>query len=139
MKFTDDFMKKSLAHFGENYEYPVFASVYCKSGLFSRYRAQTGFVAVTDDDRLLVVEYLSLGISEKEYIFSAEDIVSLKIKKAALMSVYTIKSVFKINRRTVKLNIAVSLKVSGGDFPEQTKNAENFIETLKNWLKYIKE
>lgn len=139
MKFTDEFMKKSLDHFCENYKYPVFASVYCRSGFFSRYNAKTGFLAVTDYDKLLVVEYSAFGTSEKEYIFSAQDLKSLKIKKLALMPAYSVKAVFKINRKTIKLDIAVTEKVSGGNFLEQTENIDNFIETLKSWQNYIKE
>lgn len=138
IKFTKDFMKQSLDVFGENYKYPVYASVYCQSSFFSRYRANTGFSAVTDDGRLLVVEYSAFGISEKEYIFSEHDLKSIKIKKLALMPVYSVKAVFKIDRKTIKLYMVVSLKVVGIDFPEQTENVENFIETLKEWQNYIK-
>lgn len=133
IKYTDDFMKKSLASFGEYYKYPVFGSMYCRSSFFSRYNAKAGFLAVTDDDRLLAVEYSALGTSKNEYIFSAHDIKSLKIKKLALMPAYSVKAVFKINRKTIKLDMVVSLKVTGCDFPEQEENAMNFIETLQNW------
>lgn len=139
MKFTDEFMKKSLDRFGENYKYPVFASIYCRSGFFSRYRAKTGFLAVTDDDRLLVVEYSALGISENEYIFSPQDLKNLKIKKLALMNVHSIKAVFVVGRKKIRLDIAVSEKVGGGNFPEQPENYVNIIETLKSWQNYIKE
>ncbi len=139
MKFTDEFMKKSLDRFCENYKYPVFASIYCRSGFFSRYNAKTGFLAVTDDDKLLVVEYSALGISENEYIFSPQDLKSFKIKKLALMPAYSVKAVFKINRKTIKLDVAVSKKVSCSNFSEQEENTDNFIQTLESWYNYIKE
>lgn len=139
MKFTDESMKQSLARFGEDYKYPVFASIYCRSGFFSRYNAQTGFLAVTDDDRLLAVEYSNFGMSEKEYVFSARDLKVLKIKKLKVMSAYSVKAVFKVDRKTVKFDIVVAENVKGGDFPEQPQNYRNFIETLDNWNKYIKE
>lgn len=133
IKFTDDFMRQSLDSFGENYKYPVFSSVYCRSGFFAgRYKAQTGFTAVTDTGKLLVSEYSVLG-TEKKYIFSVHDMKSLKIKKTALLPAYNIKSLFIADGRKFKLDMTVSLKVTGGDFPEQEKNAINFIETFKNW------
>lgn len=136
IKFTDDFMKKSLASFGEYCKYPVFGSIYCRSSFFSRYNAKAGFLAVTDDDRLLAVEYSAFGTSKNEYIFSAHDIISLKIRKLSLMPAYSVKAVFKVNRKTIKLDIVVSEKVQGEDFPEQPENYRNFIETLKNWQNY---
>lgn len=139
IKYTDDFMKKSLASFGEYYKYPVFGSMYCRSSFFSRYNAKAGFLAVTDDDRLLAVEYPALGTSKNEYIFSAHDIKSLKIKKLVLMPAHSIKAVFRINRKTIKLDIVVAGIVQGENFPEQPENYRNFIETLKSWQNYIKE
>ena len=133
IKFTADFMKISLDGFGENYKYPVFASIYCRSSFFSRYRAKSGFVAVTDNGKILVAEYSVLG-TEQKYIFSVNDLKRIKIKKLALMPIYSIKSVFKIERKTINLDMAVSLKVAGGNFPEQAENAVNLIGTLGNWI-----
>ena len=133
IKFTADFMKQSLDGFGENYKYPVFASIYCQSSFFSRYNAKAGFLAVADYDKLLVVEYSNFGTSEKKYIFSAHDLKNLKIKKLKVNSVYSVKSVFKVERKTIKLDIVVAEKVQSEDFPEQPENYINFIETLKNW------
>ena len=138
IKFTDDLMKKSLALFGENYKYPVFASVYCRSSFFSRYNAQAGFLAVTDDDRLLVIEYSNFGTSEKKYIFSAHDLKSLKIEKLKVMPAHSVKAVFKVERKTIKLDIVVAEKVRGENFPEQPENYRNFIETLESWYNYLK-
>ncbi|MDE6426468.1 MAG: hypothetical protein K2K89_10105 [Ruminococcus sp.] len=133
IKFTADFMKISLDSFGENYKYPVYASVCCRSGFFSRYRAKSGFAAVADNGKLLVAEYSVLG-TEKKYIFSVNDLKSLKIKKLPLMPIYNVKSVFKIERKNIKFDMAVSLKIAGGDFPEQAENAVNLIGTLGNWI-----
>ncbi|MCM1506073.1 MAG: hypothetical protein NC177_02905 [Ruminococcus flavefaciens] len=135
IKFTDDFMKKSLARFGEEYKYPVFASMYIKS-FFSSYKAQTGFSAVTDDDRLLIIEYSALNMNGKKYTFSANNLKKIKIKKLKLMSVYNIKFIFNIDSKNIKLDMSVSLKVAGGNFPEQDQNAMNFIATLQNWQYY---
>lgn len=139
IKFTDDFMKKSLAYFGEDYKYPVFASIYCRRGFLSRYNAQTGFVAVTDSGKILVVEYSVLCNTEKEYVFSEQNLEKIKIKKLKLIPVYNVKAIFKLNGKKFKLDITISQKVAGCDFAEQTENAVNFIETLKNWQSYIKE
>ncbi|MCM1316111.1 MAG: hypothetical protein NC205_04660 [Prevotella sp.] len=133
IKFTADFMKISLDGFGGNYKYPVYASVCCRSGFFSRYRAKSGFVAVSDNGKLFVSEYSVLG-TERKYIFSVSDLKSLKIKKLPLMPIYNIKAVFKIERKNIKLDMAVSLKIAGGDFPEQAENAVNLIGTLNNWI-----
>lgn len=138
IKFTDDFMKKNLSAFRENYKYPVYSSMSCRSGFFSRYRTDFGFIAVTDDDRLLVVEYLPFG-TDKSYILSACNLKKLKIKKLKLMPVYSVKTVFKCDGKTIKFDMSVSLKVAGCQFSEQEENALNLIETLKNWQKYIKE
>ncbi len=138
IKFTDSFMRQSLDRFCENYKYPVFASVYCRNGFFSRYNAQAGFLAVTNDDRLLVVEYSNFGMSEKEYIFPAHDLKILKIKKLKVIPAHSVKAVFKTNRKTIKLDIAVAEKVRGENFPEQQENYRNFIEMLESWKNYLK-
>lgn len=133
IKFTDSFMRQSLDGFGEDYKYPVYAGVYCRTGFFSRrYNAQTGFTAVTDTEKLLVAEYSVLG-KEKKYIFPAYCLKSLKIKKLLLLPAYSIKAVFTVDGRNFRLDMTVSLKVGGGNFPEQAENAVNFIETLKEW------
>lgn len=134
IKFTDDFMKKSLAVFGEEYKYPVFASIYLKS-FFSRYKAQTGFSAVTDE-KILVAEYSPFGAT-KNYSFSARDLKKIKIKKLVLIPAYNIKFIFNIDGKIIKLDMTVSLKVAGGNFLEQEQNAVNFIATLQNWQYYI--
>lgn len=135
-EFTDDFMKKSFAILGIDYKYPVFASMYIKS-FFSRYKAQTGFSAITDDNVLLVIQYSALNMKVKRYAFSADKLKEIKIKKLKLIPVYNIKFVFDINGSNIKLDMSVSLKVAGGNFPEQEQNAMNFIATLQNWQNYI--
>lgn len=136
IEFTDNFMRASLADFGVDYKYPVFASIYLKS-FFSRYMAQTGFSAVTDDNRLLIIQYSALNMNGKKYIFSANNLKKIKIKKLKLMPVYNIKFTFNNNGKTIKLDMSVSLKVAGGNFPEQEQNAVNFIAALQNWQYYI--
>ena len=131
IKFTDELMKESLARFGENYKYPVFASVYCRNGFFSRYNAQAGFLAVTDDDRLLVVEYSNFGMSEKKYIFPAHDLKILKIKKLKVIPAHSAKAVFKINRKTIKLDIAVAERCGERISPNNRKITEILLKCLK--------
>ncbi len=139
IKFTDDFMKKSLAYFGEDYKYPVYASINCRKGFFSNAVINVGFVAVANTGKLFVVEYSAFGTNGKAYVFSAQNLKKLKIRKLSFMPIYKIKSVFMVDGSKFRLDIVVSLKVAGCDFAEQTENAVNFIETLKNWQSYIKE
>lgn len=132
IKFTDDFMRQSLDGFGENYKYPVYASIDCRNSFFRSYNIKAGFVAITDTGKLLVAEYYALG-TEKKYIFSVNALKSLKIRKFPLLPIYSIKSVFIADGKKFRLYMGVSQKVTGCDLPEQAENAMNLIETLQNW------
>lgn len=134
MKFTNESMKQSLDSFGENYKYPIFASIDCETGFFTRrYKTHMGFTAVTDTGKLLVADYSALGTAEKKYIFSSDQRKKFKIKKLALLPVYTVKSVFIADGKKFRLDMTISLQVANSDFTEQEENAVNFIETLKDW------
>lgn len=133
IKFTNESMRQSLDSFGEDYKYPVYAGIFCRTGFFARrYNAQMGFTAVTDNGKLLVDEYSVLG-KEKKYIFSAYCLKSLKVKKLLLLPAYSVKAVFTIDGKNFRLDMTVSLKVGGGGFPEQEQNAVKFLETLAEW------
>lgn len=132
IKFTDDFMIQSLDGFGENYKYPVYASIDCRNSFFRSYNIKAGFVAITDTEKLLVAEYYALG-TEKKYIFSVNALKSLKIRKFPLLPIYSIKSVFISGNKKFRLYMGVSQKVTGNEFKEQAENSINLIETLRNW------
>ena len=132
IKFTDDFMRQSLDSFGENYKYPVYASIDCRNSFFRSYNIKAGFAAITDTGKLLVAEYYALG-TEKKYIFSVNTLKNLKIRKFPLLPIYSIKSVFIADGKKFRLYMGVSQKVTGCDLPEQAENAMNLIETLRSW------
>ncbi len=132
IKFTDNFMRQSLASFGEDYKYPVYASIDCRNGFFRSYNTKAGFVALTDTGKLLVAEYYTMG-TEKKYIFPVNVLKSLKIRKFPLFPIYSIKAVFISDGKKFRIDMLISLKVYGHEFTEQAENAVNFIKTLKNW------
>lgn len=125
-------MKQSLDGFGEDYKYPVYASIDCRNGFFRSYNTKAGFVAVTDTGKLLVAEYYATG-TEKKYIFPVNILKSLKIRKFPLFPIYSMKLLFMADGKKFRIDMLISLKVYGHEFTEQAQNAVNFIETLKNW------
>lgn len=131
IKFTNKLMKQSLDSFGEDYKYPVYASIDCRKSCFRSYNTKAGFVAVTDTGKILIDEYYVLG-TENRYIFSVNSMKSLKIRKFPLLPIYNIKSVFMADGKTFRLDMAISLKLIGCEFQEQKENTINLIETLKN-------
>ncbi|MDE6036209.1 MAG: hypothetical protein K2G36_09905 [Ruminococcus sp.] len=137
IKFTDDLMKKSLASFGEDYKYPVYASMDCRKSFFRSYNTKAGFVAVTDTRKLLVSEYYVLG-TEKKYILSLHNIEKIKIRKLSFLPMYKIKTVFLNDGKKFRIDIMISLKVYGHEFPEQTENTVNLIKILYEWQNYLK-
>ena len=134
IKFTDDLMKKSLAGFGEDYRYPVYASIDCRNSFFRSYNTKAGFVAVTDTGKLLVSEYYVLG-TEKKYILPLQNLEKIKIKKFPLFPIYNIKAVFIADGKKFRLAMAVSLKVYGHEFPEQAENTVKLVSIFQNFLK----
>lgn len=135
-------MKESLDRFGENYKYPLYVSVIDKTGFLSTHRANPAFTAVTDSGKLLLVEYHLYGITgnKTEYELSYLNLKSLKIRKIPFLNQYSIKTVFRTDKKKIRLNItAFAMNIARGNFPEQAENAVNFLETLKNWQNYIKE
>lgn len=132
IEFTYNFMKQSLGGFGEDYKYPVYASIDCRNGFFRSYNTKAGFAAVTDTGKLLVAEYYALG-TEKKYIFPVNFLKSLKIRKFPLFPIYSIKFLFISDGKKFRIDMLISLKVYGHEFTEQAENAVNFIKTLKNW------
>ena len=134
MKFTNESMKYSLDSFGENYKYSVYASINCETGFFTRkYKTHVGFTALTDTGKLLIAEYSAFGTSENKFIFSLDQRKKFKIKKVALLPVYSIKAVFIVDRKQFRLDMKIPLQVANSDFTEQEENSINFIETLKDW------
>ncbi|MCM1316110.1 MAG: hypothetical protein NC205_04655 [Prevotella sp.] len=125
-------MKQSLDSFGEDYKYPVYASIDCRNSFFRSYNTKAGFLAVTDTGKLFVDEYYAMG-TEKKYIFHVSVLKSLKIRKFPLFPIYSIKSLFMADGKKFRLDMLISLKVYGHEFTEQAENVVNFIETLKNW------
>ncbi|MBD5160336.1 MAG: hypothetical protein HDT23_08880 [Ruminococcus sp.] len=134
IKFTDDLMKKSLAGFGEFYKYPVYASIDCRSSFFRSYNTKAGFVAVTDTGKLLVSEYYVLG-TEKKYIFPLQNLEKIKIRKLAFLPMYKIKTLFVDSGKKFRMDIMISLKVYGNEFPKQAENTVKLVSIFQNFLK----
>lgn len=134
IEFTDDLMKKSLETFGENYKYPVYASINCETGIFARrYKTDVGFMALTDSGKIIIAEYSAFGILKKRFVFSEQQLEKLKIKKVALLPVYRIKAVFMADGKKFRLYMNIAMQVTNGNFAEQEENAVNLMEILEKW------
>lgn len=134
MKFTNETMKQSLDSFSVNYKYPVYASINCETGFFTKkYKTDIGFTALTDNGKLLIAEYSAFGTSENKFVFSSEQRKKFKIKKVALLPVYSIKAVFIADGKEFRLDMKIPLQVANSDFVEQAKNAGNIIKILEEW------
>lgn len=124
---------QSLLLPGEGYFGAVYAgfgrgSVLSTSALDNRY----GFLAVTNQNRLLIAQYNILTMPLFQGALPLQALDSLKISKT-LLNMYSVKMQFRAQGETCKLACKISPKVYGMDLKEQQQNAEQLLKTLQKW------
>lgn len=118
---------------GESYFGAVYAgfgrgSVLSTSALDNRY----GFLAVTNQNRLLIAQYNILTIPLFQGALPLQALESLKISKT-LLNMYSVKMQFRAQGETCKLACKISPNVYGMDLKEQQENAEQLLKMLQKW------
>lgn len=124
---------QSLLLPGEGYFGAVYAGfgrggVLSTSAMDNRY----GFLAVTNQNRLLIAQYNILTIPLFQGALPLQALESLKISKT-MLNLYSVKMQFRAQGKTCKLACKISPKVYGMDLKEQQENAEQLLKTLQKW------
>ncbi len=124
---------QSLLLPGEGYFGAVYAgfgrgSVLSTSALDNRY----GFLAVTNQNRLLIAQYNVLTMPLFQGALPLQALDSLKVSKT-ILNMYSVKMQFRAQGETCKLACKISPKVYGMDLKEQQQNAEQLLKTLQKW------
>lgn len=124
---------QSLLLPGEGYFGAVYAgfgrgSVLSTSALDNRY----GFLAVTNQNRLLIAQYNILTMPLFQGALPLQALESLKVSKT-ILHMYSVKMKFRAQGETCKLVCKISSKVYGMDLKEQQENAEQLLKVLQKW------
>lgn len=139
-KFNSENMTEALDRFGQNYEFPVYASITNMSSFFSKSTdMMAGYAAVTDDHFLLLVQIPLLGNLENANYFRLPvlGIKQLKVKKVPLVNSYNVDIKGVADGKKYRFKFVTASKVAGKGFPEQGENSLAFIERLKKWSEEI--
>lgn len=133
LTFKTEDMYASLDKFKVDYSYPVSVSICNMTGFFvSNKNVHAGFAAISARDSLIIADY-NLLMAETLYEIPLTSIRSLKISKALLLGVQTIKIGYLSEGRKCRLDVNIAPKVLTGEFPDQKENMGSFIDTLKGW------
>lgn len=133
LTFKTEDMYSSLDKFGVNYRYPVSVSTCDMTGFFaSNKNVHAGFAAISARDSLIIADY-NVIMTETLYEIPMTSIRSLKISKALLLGVQTVKIEYLSDGKKCRLDVNIAPKVLTGDFHEQKENMESLIDTLKGW------
>lgn len=103
-------------------------SVLSTSALDNRY----GFLAVTNQNRLLIAQYNILTMPLFQGALPLQALESLKVSKT-ILHMYSVKMQFRAQGETCKLACKISPNVYGMDLKEQQKNAEQLLKVLQKW------
>ncbi len=124
---------QSLLLPGEGYFGAVYAgfgrgSVLSTSALDNRY----GFLAVTNQNRLLIAQYNILTMPLFQGALPLQALESLKVSKT-ILNMYSVKMQFRAQGETCKLACKISPNVYGMGLKEQQENAEQLLKVLQKW------
>lgn len=124
---------QSLLLPGEEYFGAVYAgfgrgSVLSTSALDNRY----GFLAVTNQNRLLIAQYNILTMPLFQGALPLQALESLKVSKT-ILNMYSVKMQFRAQGETCKLACKISPNVYGMGLKEQQENAEQLLKVLQKW------
>ncbi|MGN1224220.1 MAG: hypothetical protein ACI4TG_03805 [Ruminococcus sp.] len=124
---------QSLLLPGEGYFGAVYAgfgrgSVLSTSALDNRY----GFLAVTNQNRLLIAQYNILTMPLFQGALPLQALESLKVSKT-ILNMYSVKMQFRAQGETCKLACKISPNVYGMGLKEQQQNAEQLLKVLQKW------
>jgi hypothetical protein len=139
-KFNSESMTEALDRFGQNYKFPVYASITNLSGFFSRSTdMMSGYAAVTDDHFLLLVQVPLFGNSVNADYFRLPvlGIKQLKVKKLPLFNSYSVDVRGIADGKKYRFKFVTVSRVAGNGFPEQGENSLALIEKLKKWSEEI--
>lgn len=115
----------------EEYQHPVY-SLFSTGNIF--YSATTfGFMATTNHQRLLVAHFKLTGIPQGNCAYSLQSLQSVKISKALLTPIHSIKLRFNIDGKMEKIDCTITQKVPRSDLDYQEQNLENLIAELRKW------
>ncbi len=133
LTFKTEDMYAALDKFDAGYSYPISVSVCNMTGFFaSKKNIHAGFAAISDRNSLIIADY-NVFMVENLYEIPMTSVRSLKISKALLLGVQTIKIEFLSEGKKCRFDISVVPKVLTGEFPEQKENMESLINTLQSW------
>lgn len=133
LTFKTEDMYASLDKFDVGYSYPVSVSICNMTGFFaSNKNIHAGFAAISARNSLIIADYNVL-MAETLYEIPMKSVRSLKISKALLLGVQTVKIEFLSDGKKCRLDVNIAPKVLTGEFPEQKENMVSFIDTLKGW------
>lgn len=134
-KLTDEIINQYFSIFQEDYKCLVYGLVSHRHGFFSRNDMLPAFVALSDTEKLLVVELSRKKKTAIGYAFSRQNLRKLKIKKCRFFPIQKINSVFMHKGSEFKVVINFSRKIftKCESLQNQEQNIINLIETLEKW------
>lgn len=136
MKISEAQMNELLGEMalaGEECLCPVYC-MFLETGFFARsYNMTVGYISHTSGDRLICAKNTLGNWTGAAYRMS--DLRQVKIKKT-LFGQYRVYAEFADptnEEKTVKIKFQFALKVIGMDLPDQKRNGETLIGTLKGY------
>lgn len=99
----------------------------------NHYGNQYGFIATTNEKRLLVAVFDIAGKPKDFKSYPLEQLTAVKIKKIPIVKMYVADMIFTIDKKTYIVHCSINKKIFGTDLKSQSENTDRLLNVLQKW------